>query len=191
MSHRIPEEQLKVIILDKLILMKAYIEDSLKYLDREINGMINNTIDYEKAIKKYNFKIVDKKEEIKNYSRQLAQGIINEEIATEMLQGANRELKELETQLEELISIEETKANFKIEAINSLDIINEIIESGDITRRDLEKLVANITITQLSKPKQNVRPILNIDIEWNIFIASTYNIIDIYDKHTEYGLPWG
>lgn len=191
MSHRISEEQLKVIILDKLILMKAYIEDSLKNLDNEINDIINNTVDYERTIKKYNIKIIDKKEEIKNYSRQLAQGIINEEIATEMLQGANRELKKLESQLEELIFIEETKANFKTEAINSLDIINEIIENGDITRRDLERLVNEITIKQLSEPKPNVRPILNIDIEWNVFIGSTHNIMDIYGKHSEYGLPWG
>lgn len=190
-AHRIAEEQLKEIILDKLKLMKYYIEDSLKQLDSEINTLINSTTDYDRRIKKYRIMIIDKKEEIKNYSRQLAQGIINEEIATEMIQGANRELDELERQMEELINIEEAKSNLKTEAINSLDIINEIIESEDLTRKDLEKLLNKITIKQLSKPKPNVKPTLNIDIEWNVFISSACNIIDIYKNTTEYNLPWG
>lgn len=189
-AHRIAEEQLKQIILDKLKLMKYYIEDGIKQLDNEINKLINSTVNYDREIKKCNIKIIDKKQEIKNYSRQLAQGIISEEIATEMLQTANRELKKLELQMEELTNIQETRSNLKIDAIKSLDIINEIVENGDLTRKDLERLINTITIKQLSKPKHGVKPILSIDIQWEVFISSTYKIIDIYNT-TEYGLPWG
>lgn len=108
-----------------------------------------------------------------------------------MLQTANRELKKLELQMEELTNIQETRANLKIDAIRSLDIINEIVENGDLTRKDLERLINTITIKQLSKPKRGVKPILSIDIQWEVFISSTYKIIDIYNNTTEYGLPWG
>lgn len=186
-THRVGEEQLKEIILDKLKLMKFYIEDGLKKLDNEINNLINSTVDYDRKIKKYKIKITDKKEEVKNYSRQLAQGIISEEIAIEMIERANRELKEYEQQINELINIEETRANIKTDAIKSLDIINEIIENGDLTRKDLEKLINQITVKQISQPKPNVKPILSIDIEWDIFMGSTHKIL----KVTEYNQPHG
>lgn len=184
-SHKINEEQLKKIILDKLEMMKNHIENNLDKLDKEINDLANFTINYDKSIKKYNIKITDKREEIKNYSKQLAKGIISEEIASEIIRETNKELKQLEFQLSELVKLQETNSDMKEKAINSLDIINEIIESEDLTRRNLEKLIKSITIKQLSKSKAGVKPVLSIDVEWNVFIGSIYNILDIYNnKHT-------
>lgn len=74
--HKITEEQLKEIILDKLKLMKYYIEDGIKQLDNEINKLVNSTVNYDREIKKCNIKIIDKKQEIKNYSRQLLKGLL-------------------------------------------------------------------------------------------------------------------
>lgn len=187
-SHRISEEQLKQIVLDKLELMKKYIEKSLDKIDLEINNLTNFTQNYDMAIKKYMLKITDKKMEIKNYSRQLAQGIIDEEIAKDMIQESSNQLKQMEFQLKELINIRENNKNMKEKAISSLDIINEIIESGDLTRRDLETLINRITIKQVSKPKPGTKPILNIDIEWDVFISSIHNIMDMYNEDT---LPHG
>lgn len=187
-SHRISEEQLKQIVLDKLELMKKYIEKSLDKIDMEISNLTNFTQNYDMGIKKYMLKITDKKMEIKNYSRQLAQGIISEGIAKELIQESSNQLKQMESQLEELIAIQETNKNMKEKAISSLDIINEIIENGDLTRRDLEKLLKKITIKQISKPKPGMKPILNIDIEWDVFISSIHNIMDMYNEDT---LPHG
>lgn len=187
-SHRISEEQLKQIVLDKLELMKKYIEKSLDKIDMEISNLTNFPQNYDMGIKKYMLKITDKKMEIKNYSRQLAQGIISEDIAKELIQESSNQLKQMESQLEELIAIQETNKNMKEKAISSLDIINEIIENGDLTRRDLEKLLKKITIKQISKPKPGMKPILNIDIEWDVFISSINNIMDMYNEDT---LPHG
>lgn len=187
-SHRISEEQLKQIVLDKLELMKKYIEKSLDKIDMEISNLTNFTQNYDMGIKKYMLKITDKKMEIKNYSRQLAQAIISEDIAKELIQESSNQLKQMESQLEELIAIQETNKNMKEKAISSLDIINEIIENGDLTRRDLEKLLKKITIKQISKPKPGMKPILNIDIEWDVFISSINNIMDMYNEDT---LPHG
>ncbi|MGJ0847981.1 recombinase family protein [Tissierella praeacuta] len=187
-SHRISEEQLKQIVLDKLELMKKYIEKSLDKIDIEISNLTNFNQNYDMAIKKYMLKITDKKMEIKNYSRQLAQSIISEDIAKDMIEESSNQLKQMEFQLEELINIQETNKSMKEKAISSLDIINEIIESGDLTRRDLETLIKKITIKQVSKPKPGMKPILNIDIEWDVFINSIHNIMQLYNENT---LPHG
>ncbi|MBU5676803.1 recombinase family protein [Alkaliphilus sp. MSJ-5] len=179
-SHKIHEEQLKTIILDKLKLMKNYIENSVDKLDKEINSLVNLTVNYEQSIKQYNMKIKDKKEEIKNYSKQLAKGIISEDIATEVIEEANKELIRLESQLDEIIKIKESNSNMKKKAVKSLDIINDIIVSGDITRRNLEKLIKKITIKQLNKSSHGVKPVLNIDIEWEVFISAVYDIADAH-----------
>lgn len=187
-SHRISEDQLKQIILDKLELMKKYIEKKLVEIDKEVNKLANHTQDYDVAIKKYILKITDKKMEIKNYSRQLAQSIIDEEIARELIKESSLQLKQMESQLEELRNIQDKDKDIKQKAISSLDIINEIIESGDLTRRNLETLIKQITIKQVSKPKPGLKPILNIDIEWDVFISSIHNIMEVYNEDT---LPHG
>ncbi|ABW19385.1 recombinase family protein [Alkaliphilus oremlandii] len=178
-SHKIHEEQLKIIILDKLKLMKSYIENTADELDKEINSMVHLKVNHEQSIKQYNIKIKDKKEEIKNYSKQLAKEIISEEIAAEVIKEANRELVRLESQLNEMIKIKEDSSNIKEKVFKSLDIINDIIESGDITRRNLEKLIRKITIKQLNKSSPGVKPLLNIDIEWDVFISSIYDDLNI------------
>ncbi len=191
-SHKIHEEQLKVIILDKLKLMRASIEDNLDKLDKEINELASFNVNYEKAISKYNKNIRNKKEEIKNYSRQLAKGLIEESIASEMIIEANNELKNLSIQLEELLKLKEINSSLKEKAISSLDVINEIIKSENLTRRNLEKLIKYITIEQLNQSKPGIKPILNISIEWDVFISSVCNIIELYDKTiNEYTLPCG
>jgi DNA invertase Pin-like site-specific DNA recombinase len=186
-SHRINEDQLKQIVLDKLELMKRYIENSLDKINAEINKIANLEQDYNMTIKKYKLKITDKKMEIKNYSRQLAQGIIDEDIAKEMLQESGNQLKLMETQLKELISTQGASENIKEKAISSLDIINDIIDNKNLTRSDLEKLIKIITIKQISKPKPGLKPTLKIDIEWDIFISSITNMIDYYNEDTNEG----
>lgn len=186
-SHKISEKQLIKIILDKLELMKNYIKENLEKLDTEINTLANFTKDYDKSIKKYKVRIEDKKEEIKNYSKQLARNIIQEELAAEMIQETNQELELLNRQLQELIKLKETSSEMKEKAINSLDIINEIIRSRKLKRRDLERIINRITIKQLSKPTHGLKPVLSIDIEWNVFISSIYNFINVYTN--EYTLP--
>lgn len=191
-SHKIHEEQLKKIIIDKLKLMKISIEDNIDRLDKEINELANFSVNYEKSISKYNKKIRNKKEEIKNYSRQLAKGLIEEDIASEIIKEASNEMKNLNMQLEELLKLQEINANLKEKAISSLEIIDKIIKSENLTRRNLEKLIKRITIQQLNKSKPGVKPILNINIEWDVFISSVCNIIELYDNTiNEYTLPCG
>lgn len=187
-SHRISEEQLKRIILDKLQLMKRYIENNLDKIDVEVKSLTSVNQNYDMVIKKYMLKITDKKMEIKNYSRQLAQGIISEEIAKDMIKESTSELKRMELQLEELTNIQQTNKDMKEKAISSLDIINEIIDSGELTRRNLEKLIKEIKIKQVSKPKPGKKPTLNIDIEWDVFISSIHSIMDMYNEDA---LPHG
>lgn len=188
-SHKISEEQLKAIILDKLAFMKKYIEKNIGKIDIELNRLSNFNANHEKSVSRHNKKIREKKEEIKNYSRQLAKGLIDEEIAIEMINESNAELSTLNKQSEELLKLQESNANAKEKAISSLEIINGIINNGDLTRRDIETLIKRIYIKQISKPKHGVKPELNIEIEWDVFISSVYNIIDLYSN--EYALPWG
>lgn len=191
-SHKIHEEQLKVIVIDKLKLMKASIEDNLDKLDKEINQLANFNVNYEKSISRHNKRIRSKKEEIKNYSRQLAKGLISEDIAKEMIKESNNELEMLNVQLEDLLKLQEINTNLKEKAISSLEIIDKIIVSENLTRRNLEKLIKHITIEQLNKSKPGIKPILNISIEWDVFISSVCNIIELYDKTiNEYTLPCG
>ena len=188
-SHKIGEEQLKAIILDKLAFMKKYIEKNIKKIDYELNRLANFRGNYEKSVSQLNKKIKEKKEEIKNYSRQLAKGLIGEEIAKEIINESNTELITLNMRLEELIKLQGSNANVKEKTISSLKIINGIIDSGNLTRRDIETLIKRIYIKQTSKPKHGVKPELNIEIEWDVFISSVYSMIDLYTN--EHALPWG
>ena len=179
-SHKVGEEQLKSIILDKLIFMKKYIEKSIKKIDAELNKLANFNVNYEKSVNTINKKIISKKDEVKNYSRQLAKGLINEELAIEMINESNIELNILNKQLDELQKMQDDGTNAKEKAISSLEVINGIINNGDLARRDIETLIKRIHIKQLSKSKHGVKPELNIEIEWDVFISSVYSIIDLY-----------
>lgn len=182
-SHKISEEQLKAIILDKLAFMKKYMEKNIEKIDDELNRLANFSGNYEKSVSQLNKRIKVKKEEIKNYSRQLAKELINEEIAAEMINESNMELDALNKQLEEFLRLQESNEKAKEKAISCLEIINDIIESGDLARRDVETLVKHIYIKQISEPKHGVKPELNIEIEWDVFINSVYDIIDLYSNN--------
>ncbi|MDR3585615.1 MAG: hypothetical protein P4L59_09845 [Desulfosporosinus sp.] len=76
---------------------------------------------------KYKFAILTKKTEIKNYSKQLAQGLINEELFREMTQESTAKLEKLEQQLNETKNLKEVRDHEKAKLAKALDILRDII----------------------------------------------------------------
>lgn len=186
-SHKVNEKKLVSIILDKLKMMRNYITDNFDSLDKEINQLTSFNQNYNSSISRYNKLIEGKRDEIKNYSKQLAQGIISEELALELIKDADRELETYNKQQKELVRLKEANAGMRNKVIKSFDIINEIIDSEELTRRNLEILIKKIHIKQLSKPLHGLKPVLNIEIEWDIFISSLYNIVELYEMESNDG----
>lgn len=179
-THKIHESQLKKMIIDKLVFFKSIIQENIENIDREINAMANIHKDQKIVIAKFKKKIKEKQEEIKNYSRQLAQNIISYDIATELIKESTKELDRLTKNLEEMERYQSNSEETKEKAIKSMEIIDEIVEREELTRKDLELLLKKIYIQQINMATDGgphpKRPILSVHIEWDIFISSLYQL---------------
>ncbi|ACV63325.1 hypothetical protein Dtox_2521 [Desulfofarcimen acetoxidans DSM 771] len=108
---------------------------------------------------------IHKKEEgINGYSRQLAQGFINEKPFLELSGDANRELTKLEEQLSELEKLEESNEYEKENIIKSIDVLKEIIQKKALTNTNISLLIDKIVIKETDEIGEYNRPKLDIEI---------------------------
>jgi hypothetical protein len=119
-----------------------------------------------------------KEEEIKGYSRQLAQGFINEKLFLELLGDANRELTKLEEQLSELEKLEESNEYEKENIIKSIDVLKEIIQKKALTNTNISLLIDKIVIKETDEIGEYNKPKLDIEIVWNTPFMNIQNYRD-------------
>jgi len=129
--------------------------------DKSLEQRQHSIKDNEKTIDRLQTAIHAKKGEIKNYSRQLAKGLIKEELFLEMTQESSDELEKLERQLIDAESVQELRDNEKEKVASALDILKEIIDKKELTHADLALLIDKIVVYERKGEG------LDIEVEWN------------------------
>ncbi|MCT4621334.1 MAG: recombinase family protein [Marinisporobacter sp.] len=166
-SHHVKEEDLINIIVNEL---QKIIEESgmnIEKLEKDIESEKKDRLDYDKMIDKIQEDILSKKVEIKNYSRQLAKDLINEEVFKEITSETKEQLKLLKDQLKELEKFRKNAIESKQGANNVINQLKEIVEEGHLGREQIEMLLDRIIIYQQEIPKRGQRPKIHIEIRWN------------------------
>lgn len=161
------EDDLDEIILAQLNVLLDTAQIKLGEVDKNIADRMSKKRDYAKQAEKVRINMHKKEEEIKGYSRQLAQGFINEKMFLELSGDANRELSRLVEQLSETEKLAESKEHEKENIIKSIDVLNEIIQEKALTNTNINLLVDKIIIKETDEIGRYNRPKLDIEIVWN------------------------
>ena len=124
-SHNISEEELSELIFNEIdsLINNAYI--NLDHVDQTIEERRKIQKNYERTIDKVQTQIFQRKDEIKNYARQLAKGLIDEEIFKELTEEGNQQLRILQDQLDNLTEMKEINANAKHNVAKSIDVLKK------------------------------------------------------------------
>jgi DNA invertase Pin-like site-specific DNA recombinase len=166
-SQYIKEEDLINIVVNEL---QKFIEKSsinIEKLEQDIESAKKVKWNYDKIIKRLKEEILNKKAEIKNYSRQLAKGLINEETFKEITFETNQELKILKDQLEENNKFKKMTIQSKKQGIQAIDQLKKLLEESYLDRRQIETFLDKIIIYQKEIVKRGQRPNVCVGIKWN------------------------
>ncbi|WP_333861551.1 recombinase family protein [Clostridium sp.] len=136
----------------------------LDNIDNKIEKKHKNNAN-EKRVDRLKREVEMKKAEIKNYSKQLAKGLISEEIFKEMTDEANQDLIKLENILEEAININHIRKTEKARITKAIDVLKEIIERKELTNSDITMIIDKIVIHETFNKKKESK--LDVEIMWN------------------------
>jgi len=159
--HILSHDDVDIIIFEQLEVLYQSGLLKLDDLDKSIEERQQSNKDNGKVIERLQTAIYAKKGEIKNYSRQLAKALINEDLFLEMTQESSAELEKLERQLVEAESVQELRDNEKEQIASALDILKEIIDKKELTHMDLVMLIDKIMVYERKGEG------LDIEVEWN------------------------
>ncbi|MGJ0846428.1 recombinase family protein, partial [Tissierella praeacuta] len=166
--HSIKEDELKNIMLMNFEQILLAAKESLNNIDKEIELGIKQQNNFNNLISKLKSSIENKQNEIKNYSKQLAKGLIDENMFKELTAESFQELNILNETLNDTLELLNESGKIKSKTIKTIDILNGIIENGDLTRKDIEITVDKIMVKQLNKIQtRGERPIIDLDITLN------------------------
>ncbi len=129
---------------------------------------LNRKNDFDKLIQNVTIEIRKKKQEIKNYSRQLARGMINEDIFDEMVSEANQQLEKQGKYLRKLEQQNESCENEKEYLVNSIEVIEDILQNNKLTNADIVNLIDDITIWETDEIGVYGKKKVRVDIGWRI-----------------------
>ena len=145
-------------------------------VDENIEDRLNKKKDFDKLIEQVRIRIHKKEEELKGYSKQLAQGYINEKLFLGLSGDANNELGKLETQLADMEDMAEYQEDEKENIIRSIDILKEIIQKKALTNANISMLIDKIILKETDEIGEYKKPKLDIEIVWN---APFINICEV------------
>jgi site-specific DNA recombinase len=166
-SHRVMEEDIDEIVFTELKKVITYGDLRLEEVDRNIEDRLSRKKEFEKAIERLKLGIYTKKEEIKNYSRQLAKNFISEDIFSEMVGESTKELQKLEIQLSEYEEKKECYIDEKELLVKSLDIMKKIIMTKELTNTTVSILIDRIILKETEEMGEYNKPKLDLEIVWN------------------------
>jgi site-specific DNA recombinase len=125
-------------------------------------------------------RIRQKQEEIKAYSKQLAQGYIDEKLFLELSEDSKKELERLEKHLSEMENVVVDNEDEKENIIDSLNMLEEIIKNNNLSNSDISILIDKIILRETVEMGEYNKPKLHIEIVWNApFIVLNSEIKDL------------
>ncbi len=145
-SHRLFEDEIDSLVVTELRRRLVESQERIKNLDKNVEERLNRKKDFDKLIHNVTIEIEKKKQEIKNYSRQLARNMIDEGIFDEMVTEANQQLDKQIKYLQELERQKDNCENEKEYLVNSIEVIEDILENNKLTNADILNLIDDITL---------------------------------------------
>ncbi|MCT4592922.1 MAG: recombinase family protein [Anaeromicrobium sp.] len=171
-SHHIKEEDINNILLNNLQEHMECIEVNFEKIQDNIERAKKSKNNYDKIIRNLNKSAINKKEEIKNYARQMARGLVDEQIHNELVWEANQELKIIINQIDEMEKYKRLASKSQEEVLKAMDELKSIVEKGVLTRRDIEVLLDKIIVYQPIKPTRGSKSDIQVHVKWNRFIGT-------------------
>lgn len=166
-GHRIFQNELDEIVYSQISLLLKCAKVNLDKIDKRIETNRSQKKDYEKMTESIRQKIETQKEEIKNYCRQMARGMIDESIFDDLTEEAKLGVKKLEKQLENLEELKTNRVTDKEMIIRSVEVLKEIIEKDELTNSDINMLIDKIEIKESDEIGRYNMPMLDVEIIWN------------------------
>lgn len=166
-GHRIFENDIDELVFGEIKSLLDSAKINLEKIDNDIEQKKIQKKDFEKAVEILKIKIANGKDEIKNYSRQLAKGLIDEEMFEELTTEVKSNLDVLEKQLIDAENSRDNHANEKERTIKSIEILQRIIDKNELTNADIVMLIEKIIITETDILGKYNTPKLDIEIKWN------------------------
>ncbi|TCO79302.1 recombinase family protein [Marinisporobacter balticus] len=166
-SHHIKEEDIINIISNELQNLIEYSHINKEKLEQDLEDEKKLVFNYVEVENKFVKSILDKKLEMKHYARQLAKGLIDEEVFNGLTSETNQELKTLKHQLVEIRKMKDSMISSKDEIIKGIDKLKEIVEEGNLGRKQIEILLDRITIYQKEIEGRGCQPKLEVRLKWN------------------------
>jgi len=167
-SHRIFEEEIDNIVVMELNRLLLESKGRLTNLDNNVHERINQRKDFDKSLQNVRLEIEKKKIEIKNYSRQLAKGMITDDIFEEMVSEANQDLIKMEGYQKELQSQKESSENEKEYLVDSIKIIEDVLNDNKLTNADIVSLIDKISVYDTDEIGLYGKNKVRIEIEWRL-----------------------
>lgn len=196
-SHRISEIELDDKIYQYLTRLKEVAEDNLSKIDTFIKEWNYKKRDYSKKIEEIKLSIIELKNETKEYAKQLAKKIINEELFMELIKDNEKEIELLNEQIKTLQEMKQINDNAKLGIQHSIDMLDNIINDKKLSNAHLQMLINKILIAEDENSMLDIEIILNMPFKHhlllnNIFIqesdtcAYDYSVIDIINQFTSF-----
>jgi hypothetical protein len=148
--------------------LKEKAKENLKRLDEFIANFKNQKRYYDNMIDKLNLQLFQTKEEIKNYAKQLAKGLIDEETFKELTKEAKQNQERIEEQLLQVQELQVINEQSKEGVIKSVEILEEMLVKGKVSDKDLRLLIDKIIIKDTDELDAYGTPKVSVEIHWAI-----------------------
>mgnify|MGYP000870017164 CR=1 FL=1 len=161
-THQILETDIDKTILDQVDKLKETAKETLKMVDEKIKENLDKKHNYDSLKNKINIQLAECKDELKSYSQQLAKGLIDEDIFKDLVKDTKTTQLRLEEQLNEIDNLQEINNKSKKGILKTIEILENIIETGELTNIDVSLLINKIIV---NRDKENPEK-LWLEIEW-------------------------
>ena len=166
--HTISEDVLDKEIMKFLKNILETAKDNVIKIDKFIEEWNSKRRNYDKTIDSLNYQLSQLKNDIMSYSTQLARGKINEELFDVLTAKSKEEINRLEEQLSQIKQLQIINTEAKKGIQKSVDILESIIEGGEISNAHLNLLLNKIIVKDtgiiLSKGNQELELIFKLNI---------------------------
>ena len=173
-SHRVKEVELDSFIYKYLDRLKTLAEENLLHVDDFIKEWNNKKRDYDKEIRKIKLEIIQLKEDIKQYAKQLARGLIDDELFNELTQDTKQKIDYLEKQIETLNEMIEINKNAKQGIQKSVDMLTNIVRNKELSDAHLQMIINKIIVYENEDKELNLEIVLNAPFKYHASLANFF-----------------
>lgn len=165
--HSINEEDIDKAVFGKLREILAFGKLNMDHIFRKLD---ENQSEDGGATELENLKkaMQVKREELKDYSRQLARHLISDDFFEELSREANGELRGMEERVSALEHSISNPEKVKLDVADTMEMLNTILSQDTITNADMTLLIDRIEVKETENRGKYLMPAIALTIYWNI-----------------------